>query len=94
MSVFVMNNLYLSTAVKVADKMQKEVTLKRNEIDSLKTKMRWYEDKLDSLSRVGHWSQLDVYYQCLNVCKGVKDLIAKIIKFSALNLKVPFSFPI
>ncbi|XP_065933306.1 coiled-coil domain-containing protein 158 isoform X8 [Magallana gigas] len=38
-------------AVKVADKMQKEVTLKRNEIDSLKTKMRWYEDKLDSLSR-------------------------------------------
>lgn len=43
-------NLYI--AVKVADKMQKEVTLKRNEIDSLKTKMRWYEDKLDSLSRV------------------------------------------
>ncbi|XP_056011358.1 coiled-coil domain-containing protein 158-like isoform X2 [Ostrea edulis] len=38
-------------AVKVADKMQKEVTLKRNEIDSLKTKVRWYEDKLDSLSR-------------------------------------------
>lgn len=56
MSVFVMNYLYLSTAVKVADKMQKEVTLKRNEIDSLKTKMRWYEDKLDSLSRVGHCS--------------------------------------
>lgn len=56
MTGFVMNYLCLSTAVKVADKMQKEVTLKRNEIDSLKTKMRWYEDKLDSLSRVGHWS--------------------------------------
>ncbi|XP_033742332.1 coiled-coil domain-containing protein 158-like isoform X1 [Pecten maximus] len=38
-------------AVKVADKMQKEVTLKRSEIDSLKTKVRWLEDKLDSLSR-------------------------------------------
>lgn len=49
MTIFFIN-LYI--AVKVADKMQKEVTLKRNEIDSLKTKMRWYEDKLDSLSRV------------------------------------------
>lgn len=43
--------LYIS-AVKVADKMQKEVTLKRSEIDSLKTKVRWLEDKLDSLTRV------------------------------------------
>ncbi|KAK3100547.1 hypothetical protein FSP39_021619 [Pinctada imbricata] len=38
-------------AVKVADKMQKEVTLKRGEIDSMKTKIRWLEDKVDSLSR-------------------------------------------
>ncbi|CAG2203630.1 unnamed protein product [Mytilus edulis] len=41
-------------AVKVADKMQKEVTLKRSEIDSLKTKVRWLEDKLDSLTRDRH----------------------------------------
>ena len=39
-------------AVKVADKMQKEVTSKRSEVDSLRTKVRWQEDKLETIARV------------------------------------------
>ncbi|KAJ8297507.1 hypothetical protein KUTeg_024038 [Tegillarca granosa] len=38
-------------AVKVADKMQKELTGKRSEVDTLRSKTRWLEDKLESVQR-------------------------------------------
>lgn len=46
--------LYLMcvVAVKVADKMQKELTGKRSEVDTLRSKTRWLEDKLESVQRV------------------------------------------
>lgn len=38
-----------NTAVKVADKMQKEVTAKRSLVDTLQSKVRWLEDQIDTL---------------------------------------------
>ncbi|XP_067664137.1 coiled-coil domain-containing protein 158-like [Haliotis asinina] len=39
-------------AVKYADKMQKEITNKRGELDSLLSKVRMFEDKLETLAKV------------------------------------------
>ena len=39
-------------AVKVAGKMQKEVTEKRSHIDTLNTKVRWLEESLDNILKV------------------------------------------
>ena len=41
-----------NTAVKVADKMQKEVTAKRSMLDTLQSKIRWYQDQIDTLLKV------------------------------------------
>ena len=41
-------------AVKVADKMQKEVTAKRSLVDTLQSKVRWLEDQIDTLIKVHH----------------------------------------
>ena len=49
--------LFIHIAVKVADKMQKEVTAKRSLVDTLQSKVRWLEDQIDTLIKVGimHW---------------------------------------
>ena len=39
-------------AVKVAGKMQKEVTDKRGQIDTLQTRIRWLEECLDAAIKV------------------------------------------
>ena len=44
----------LYIAVKVADKMQKEVTAKRSLVDTLQSKVRWLEDQIDTLIKVFH----------------------------------------
>ena len=46
-----------NSAVKMADKMQKEVTAKRSHVDSLQSKIRWYQDQIDTLLKVGGRSQ-------------------------------------
>ncbi|WAQ99718.1 CD158-like protein [Mya arenaria] len=38
-----------NTAVKMADKMQKEVTAKRSLVDTLQSKISWYQDQLDAI---------------------------------------------
>ena len=42
-------------AVKVAGKMQKEVTEKRSQIDTLNTKVRWLEESLDNILKVNSY---------------------------------------
>ena len=39
--------------MKVADKMQKEVTAKRSLVDTLQSRVRWLEDQIDNLIKVG-----------------------------------------
>ena len=41
------------SAVKVAGKMQKEVTEKRSEIDSLHSKIHWLEECMEAAAKVG-----------------------------------------
>ena len=41
-----------NSAVKMADKMQKEVTAKRSLVDTLQSKIRWFQDQVDSLIKV------------------------------------------
>jgi hypothetical protein len=43
---------FLFIAVKVAGKMQRAVTEKRGEIDSLQSKIRWLEDSLEVSKKV------------------------------------------
>ncbi|KAL5012853.1 hypothetical protein ScPMuIL_011404 [Solemya velum] len=38
-------------AVRVADKVQKQMTAKRSEMDSLNSKVRWVQDKLESVTK-------------------------------------------
>ncbi|KAH3835185.1 hypothetical protein DPMN_108532 [Dreissena polymorpha] len=38
-----------NSAVKIADKMQKEVTAKRSLIDTMQSKIRWYQEQLDNV---------------------------------------------
>lgn len=46
-------------AVKVAGKMQKEVTEKRSQIDSLNSKMSWLQESLDSAVKVSLTNQVN-----------------------------------
>ena len=41
-----------NSAVKMADKMQKEVTAKRSLVDTLQSKIRWFQDQVDGLIKV------------------------------------------
>ena len=41
-------------AVRYADKMQKEITNKRSEVDNLQSKLRKLDDKVDLLIKVGY----------------------------------------
>ncbi|XP_045203592.2 trichohyalin-like isoform X4 [Mercenaria mercenaria] len=38
-----------NSAVKTADKLQKEVTAKRSLVDTMQSKIRWYQDQIDTL---------------------------------------------
>ncbi|KAL4230969.1 hypothetical protein ACF0H5_011342 [Mactra antiquata] len=38
-----------NSALKTADKLQKEVTAKRSLVDTLQSKIRWYQDQIDTL---------------------------------------------
>ena len=57
-------------AVKVADKMQKEVTAKRSLVDTLQSKVRWLEDQIDTLIKVLHI--------CIFCCMGCVDSDTKV----------------
>ena len=46
------------TAVRFAGDMQKEVTVKRGEIDALQTKIHWLEECLDAALRVSELTSL------------------------------------
>lgn len=41
-----------NSAVKTADKLQKEVTAKRSLVDTLQSKIRWYQEQIDTLLKV------------------------------------------
>ena len=44
--------MVLCAAVKVADKMQRTVTEKRGEIDSLQSRLRWLEECMETANKV------------------------------------------
>ena len=61
------------TAVRFAGDMQKEVTVKRGEIDALQTKIHWLEECLDAALRVSGCQIVD--RACLGCCcDGLADV--------------------